>query len=101
MERSGPIGALIDECEARSDRRDLPIDVVEQIASALADAIVAELSSHQNNSNESGGAGFSLRRPPSPATATSTASRRNVGRGTPERPLTGRKQTAKAGTTGT
>lgn len=39
----GPLSALIIECEARSDRRDLPLDVVEAVASALADAIIADM----------------------------------------------------------
>jgi hypothetical protein len=38
-----PIEALVAECEIRHDRRELPADVVNAIASALADAIAADI----------------------------------------------------------
>jgi hypothetical protein len=43
VENIGPLAALQSECADRADRRELPLDVVEAVASALADAIVAEL----------------------------------------------------------
>lgn len=52
VSESGPINALIAECNALSDRRELPPDVVEAIASALADAIVAELRAEQHARDE-------------------------------------------------